>query len=294
MNRVTKFIDCVAYLPSPIDRWVIHQLAYLLSFPRFKYSQYCLHGIKAIFPDKTDSERHALFQESQRNFLISMLNFSKRSPQYMVSILDKIEVQGYEKIRSLVDSNRSVIGVSIHMSDFFHGFLKLGQTLPQSRKIGIIKLLNNKKREEFTSKKFNFLNIDIKYFNVPEKPAIKALKLLKSGGIVVTFLDVKDKAIKTTEVQFFDRPAQMPCGPAELAITSNSVIVPLHTYQHENGHYLLKIEDPIDTASLPQTSFSERSTVVTQKLATHIQDWITTHPEQWDFWWLVNELWTKK
>lgn len=287
---LTRFVDGIAYLPSPLDRWMADSVTFVLSSPKFKYSQYCLRGIKQVFPHKTDKERQTLFKQSQKHLMESMLNFSKRSPKYMMKTLENIRLHGYEKVESLVASGRSIVAVSIHMSDFFHGLLKLSQKLPEKRKIGLIKLLSNEKREQFTSQKMNQLNVDVKYFNVSKKPAIEVLRFLKSGGVMLTFLDIMHSSIKTTDVLFFNRQAKIPCGPTELAIASKSVIVPLYTHKSEEGEYILTIEDPIDTKLLPQVTFAEKTKLATQQLTNCIQTWIKQFPEQWEFWWLVNEL----
>jgi len=294
MSKIIKFIDTIAYLPFPFDRWITHQTASVLSSPRFKYSRYCIHGIQTLFPNITQNECQKIFKKSQHHLLESMLNFSKPSHKSMYKILNKTHIKGYEKIQILAKSNKPIVAVSIHMSDFFHGLLKLSQHLPKSRNIGLIKFGDNKKRELFTSRKMNSLDLNVTYFNLPNKPAFDVLRFLKNKGIMITFIDIIHSTIKTTKVQFFNREANFPCGPAELAIASNSIIVPLYTFKTENGTYSLNIEDPIDIHSLPGTSFKENTTWITQQLATYIQSWIERHPDQWEFWWLGNELWTKK
>ena len=89
---------------------------------------------------------------------------------------------------------------------------------------------------------------------------------------------------------FFNRQAKIPCGPTELAIASKSVIVPLYTHKSKDGEYILTIEDPIDTTLLPQVTFTEKTKFATQQITNCIQTWIKQFPEQWEFWWLVNEL----
>ncbi|RAP31308.1 hypothetical protein DID76_03085 [Candidatus Marinamargulisbacteria bacterium SCGC AG-414-C22] len=292
-------IDILTFVfPQRIAKKLSEFIAIILLKVNPKYTLDLISSVQKAFPLLQPSVVKKIVFNSQKNHLsiFSTYRYLALKPLKKIKpILKQVDILGKEHIDTLTKLNRPVVIVSIHMGDFFKGFLKLATLAPRTKEIGIIKWMNSSKKEEAAYKKFKDLGANLKLFRLRNKPGLEAVRFLKRGNVLLTLCDISPKFVKTTEISFFNKKTQFPCGPAELAVASQAIILPVYVTKL-NEREFLKICPPIDTTStLTQNeSLSEKSKKITHQLASLVEEWIYTHPDQWHFWGIMEELWTKQ
>ncbi len=254
-------------------------------------------SVKSIFPSKSSKSIKRIVFESHKNYMtfFSTYRYMAVNPLSKVKkILDEVDIVGKEHINHLYELNRPVVIVSIHMGDFFKGFLKLATLAPSTAEVGIIKWMNISKKETAAYSKFRELGANLKLFRLRDKPGLDAIRFLRRKNVLLTLCDIKSDLVKTTPVSFFDKTAHFPCGPAELAIAGQAIIMPVYTSESDGKSQLIVCE-PIDTLKVidEQASLSINGEKVTQLIVSYIENWIKNNPEQWHFWAILEELWEK-
>jgi phosphatidylinositol dimannoside acyltransferase len=97
---------------------------------------------------------------------------------------------------------------------------------------------------------------------------------LRGGGAVALICDRAMGASRTSRVQFLDREAHFPTGPAELAINTGARILPVALVYEGSGMVVLALE-PI--AALD----SESVAALTQRIADAIGECVRVSPCDW-------------
>lgn len=101
---------------------------------------------------------------------------------------------------------------------------------------------------------------------------------LRNGGLVC-LLGERDLSGRGVAVTFFGEPAQMPAGPARLAIDTGAPLLPVHCWFTPTG-WGFSVGDPIDT--------SHGVREATQALADSFAAGIAAHPADWH---MLQRLW---
>lgn len=101
---------------------------------------------------------------------------------------------------------------------------------------------------------------------------------LREGGLVC-LLGERDLSGRGVAVTFFGEPAQMPAGPARLAIETGAPLLPVHCWFTPTG-WGFSVGGPIDT--------SQGVRATTQALADRFAAGIAAHPADWH---MLQRLW---
>ncbi|MBG91332.1 MAG: hypothetical protein CL521_05900 [Actinobacteria bacterium] len=299
MNSLILIIDLLTLLfPQKIATQLSKHIATIFLKLNPQYTLRLMASVKAAFPALDHSKVKEIVFNSQRNhisFFSTYRFLALASLKRVKPILNEVDIVGKEHINLLTQLNKPVLIVSIHMGDFFKGFLKLATLAPKSKTIGLIKWMNSSKKEEAAYQKFIDLGANLKLFRLRDKPGMDAVKFLRKGNILLTMCDVSPQIVKTTSVSFFNQEAEFPCGPSELAIASQAIILPIY-FTKSNGRDTLNICPPIDTSSIwkQKGSLSSKSKKITQQLAKLVENWIRIYPDEWHFWVIMEELWKTK
>jgi KDO2-lipid IV(A) lauroyltransferase len=104
------------------------------------------------------------------------------------------------------------------------------------------------------------------------------IRTLKKGEAVGMLID-QDTKSQGVFVNFFDKPAHTPTGPAVLARRLNVPIIPVFMYLNKDLNYELECQPPLE---LVKTDDEENDiTVNTQKISDAYEAIIRRYPEQW-------------
>jgi KDO2-lipid IV(A) lauroyltransferase len=117
--------------------------------------------------------------------------------------------------------------------------------------------------------------------HVTYKTGVREMVKMLSAGKVIGMLMDQDAGRDGVFVDFFQRQASAPKGPAFLARMKNAPIVPTFITENTDGTHTVLIQKPIWVG---QTEDKEYDILVaTQQLTKIIEQHIISHPQEW-FW----------
>ena len=228
------------------------------------------------------------------SFFVDYQYFAITSPMALTKLVDTVHIEGENHLISGLQSERPLIITTIHMDSFLIGILKLSEYVSPKRKITIIKVNPPSKKEAAAYAQFVKKEVNFEILRVLEKPALETVKRLRQGQILVVMGDVDPDLSKTESVSFLGHQAKFPCGVIELAIASNSIILPMVMFKDPHSHdekHIVKIEELMDPQLLENVSFKEKTVLLTQRLVGYLESWITYTPEQWQMWIVLKRWW---
>ena len=105
--------------------------------------------------------------------------------------------------------------------------------------------------------------------------------------------DVPSRFGRAVSIEFFDRSANVVCGPAELAVLGRADIVPIFTHYDDSGASRVEAMPVLPARSLRQESKAARDArvvAITQRLWSLAEQQIRRYPAQWAHWLWIREL----
>jgi lauroyl/myristoyl acyltransferase len=80
------------------------------------------------------------------------------------------------------------------------------------------------------------------------------------------------------------KKSHLQWGIAQLAVTTKAIILPVINDKDSEGCNILKIELPIDASLAANEIISSKILRITQGLATCMEQWLISFPEQFQYW----------
>jgi|GEM_PF-5051558 len=305
MNRLfsifTWFLDkCIGIFPRKFTHQIARCMSFFLYITLFRY--FFNSDTKTI--QKALSVSHKQAKKIALNgfanlcvFLVDYQFMALASIKKVSDLMDTTNIVGLDHIQDSINSNRPIILASIHMDSFMIGVLKLCKLIPSQRHVAIIKFNSEKPKEIQSYAKFKELGANISVIRLNENPALEILKQLRAGNLIFIMCDVNPKLGKTVSVEWFGKSAHFHCGLVELAIATKALILPLVVSQSSNTskeNYMLTFEPPIDPLLVTASGFQEKTMLMSQLIASHIETWVKRNPGQWHSWGILTLAWNKE
>lgn len=111
-----------------------------------------------------------------------------------------------------------------------------------------------------------------------DKGAMELVRVLRKGGVLGVMLDL-DTTRGGLVTELFGAPAQLPQGPARLAMMSRAPIVPFWTVRRPDGGYHVTIEPALTYT--PSGDKDADAARLTRILAERMEVWLGRYPDQW-------------
>ncbi len=108
------------------------------------------------------------------------------------------------------------------------------------------------------------------------------LACLRKGGITCFLVDHNTRSREAVFLPFLGETAAVNMGPAMLALRAKALIFPIFLRREENGRYLLRMEEPLDTATL-EGPLADRVREAAFFYTKAMEKQVLDAPEQW-FW----------
>jgi len=298
VKRIIPLVDITARcLPQRMSEKIISAISVLACNTFYnKQYRYTSSLVNSVFNEMTVKESKYIARTSFKTFCMFFSEyqiFARRSPEVISSLAENVKLQGEDNLQLAISSGQPAIVVSIHMGEFYSGFLKLCFLSPKTRPVTIIKMPQQSKKEDAAYRNFRSTGLNINVLRLENKPGIEAFKKLREGHILFMLCDLSSSHFKkTAQVKFLGDSARFAIGPAELALTTEAIILPVVVFRDEDGANILRIEQPIDTRLYKKEgNLTEAATRVTQAMVNFFDGWIRKHPGQWHFWPYLGSIW---
>jgi lauroyl/myristoyl acyltransferase len=119
----------------------------------------------------------------------------------------------------------------------------------------------------------------------PTSRAAKCVEALRAGTVLVMTPDIAQKAGKGVPVKLLDRTANLPSGPASIAMLAEAPFVPLFG-RLEAGRQILQPRLPIDVRSLPRAAGGRKAALrrAMQTWTDQFEEFLRRSPAAWFLW----------
>ena len=181
-----------------------------------------------------------------------------------------------------------VLLTTIHMGDFLHAILQLAEIMGRDE----IFIVRQKKPDDVEARvfaKLDGIGVRAKAIRSYEtSAAIKVMRALTEGAIVVILFDLPESYGAGTSVRFFAHELSWVSAPSLLAKRTRSILVPFVSYRTPSGFFqcdVLEVHDfSVESAANCDTNG------LAQKLANIAEQYVQRFPEQWLQWPLIPEM----
>jgi Kdo2-lipid IVA lauroyltransferase/acyltransferase len=251
-------------------------IAYTGSVIKWKRSKIALNNLDIVFPEKTVSEKKAIYRESLRNMLKSFYEFA-----YIINgkctaeeVLKMADASGLEYLDELKTMKQGAILYSGHFGNFPLMIIWLAfKGYPIA---AIYKEASNLPDDFFGNhmKKFNITPLTYKS---EVSLTMAVIRALREGNIVLIQNDQSHP--RGIYIDFFNKSVPSPAGPALLAKRVGVPVIPAYICRDNNNHHKITI--------LPEIPLQEEDDQETfLRLNTQIQiNWIAElllkNPTEW-------------
>lgn len=181
-----------------------------------------------------------------------------------------------------------VIITTIHMGDFFHAILQLAEIISRNE----IYIVRQKKPDDVEARVFAKLDaIGVKARAIRSyetSSAIKVMRALKKGAIVVILFDLPESYGAGTSVRFCEHDLSWVSAPSLLAQRTRSILVPFVSYRASSGLFQCDVLEVYDF-SAGSTAMCDANGLA-QQLANIAEQYVQRFPEQWLQWPMLPEM----
>ncbi|MFC1624125.1 lysophospholipid acyltransferase family protein [Candidatus Omnitrophota bacterium] len=227
-------------------------------------------------------ECRVLARKVFRNFGLYLVDFFRMLRLDEESIKRKVQIEGLEKLDSIIKQGKGAILLSCHIGNWEMGGVVMAM---MGYDISAVVLRHrHKKINEF-------------FIGQREKKGMKAITmkstmkrcvsaLLEKG--LLALLGDRDFTNAGVVLDFFGVPTSIPKGPALLSFKTNSPIVPLFFIRVDRFNYKFIFDDPIEVKEAPGIEADEIAKSISKKFIPVMEKYIRQYPEQWlvfrEFW----------
>jgi len=214
-------------------------------------------------------------REAYKNFAKSMVEYSLFPSLSKTKILSMVKLQGAENFDEVLAAGRGAIVVAGH----FGSWELMGAAVSQ---MGypvdfLVGEQHNLLVDEMMNEHRRCMGIGIIKMGAAAKGIMRAL----NNNRLVAMLSDQDAGSDGTVVQFFNRPASTPKGPAAFALKMNCPIIVSFIIRENRGKQKIIIEKPIFGTKTSDKEENIRS--LTQAYTGLLEDYIRRYPDHW-FW----------
>ena len=269
--KIISFIVCI--LPRTLRRVTgngLGQLCWIL-VPKKRKSM-AIHNVTQGL-NASVSQAEAIVRQSTVRFgrmFLEVLAF----PKIKKEINRQIRFEGKAYLTEALAHGRGAVLATAHSGNW--ELLGASLALCGFPMIAVAQKQTNAEMDRFINDYRSLVGMHVTY-----KTGVREMLKMLSDGKVIGMLMDQDAGRDGIFVDFFQRPAAAPKGPAFLARMKNAPIVPAFITENMDGTHTVLIQKPI---WVDQTQDKEKDIwVATQQLTKIIEQHVITYPQEW-FW----------
>lgn len=246
------------------------RLFHLLDRPHRRVAE---RNVAAAFPTRPPAEQRAIVRRAFEHFgrlLFSLLKFGTLTAEQM---LERVEFEGEERVRSAYAQGRGVLFVTGHF-----GYWEL-QALVHGQRLQPMSVMARALDNPFLHGLLERLRTRTGNGVIYRQGTLRrALRVLQDGQGVGILIDQHIQSRDAIQVDFFNRPASTTPLVAALALRTGAPIVPLFALPIGVGRYRMVYEHPIEP---PPADAADPVLALTQRCSDVLEMYVRRHPELW-------------
>ncbi|XOV88608.1 MAG: hypothetical protein ACFHX7_01720 [Pseudomonadota bacterium] len=197
-----------------------------------------------------------------------------------VQLAETLQTRGLADVAAYINrSSRGVVVTTLHGGDYLLALLRLRLALGNRRRILVVRKKAPSKLEKAVFDRIG-QGTDLEVVRHEEKRAIRLVRALRQGHLVVALFDLPASYGPTAEVSLLGQSMHLVRGPAELAVLGEADIIPMVAWRNGPLPHM---------ACLPPLRPAAVETACRQ-LAEIATGYILAQPAQWQHWFHIPEM----
>jgi len=279
-KRITVYLFRIIYLMSYLFPLKFYQkIGGVIGLTGYyfipKYRNIAIKNVKSVLL-KNDKQAKNLvkkvFINQAKNFF-ELLQMSKLNRD---DVLKYIEIKNIHNLKNAFEKKKGVILLTAH----FGNWELIGAV------ICFYKFPLNVIARKIYIDEFNQILIKIRE-KFGEKVILRGeifsakyiLKALKKGEIIAMLIDQNTKSVPGIYVNFLNKIAYTPIGPAAISLRSKCSLVPAFIYKNKNNKHTVEFLPEVEL--IRTNDYKYNLLLNTQKFNKIIEKYIQNYPEQW-------------
>jgi len=273
-NLVVLFSKIVCLLPANIRRICGNLLGQfcLLLVPRKRWQMAINNAQLSLGLDK-DSAR-TMVRHSVARFgpmFMEVLALPKITAEKMA---DHVSISGVKYFEDALAAGKGVVLATAHSGNWeimgaalaMHGFPL----------VAVVQKQTNQAMDRFINDYRTLAGMHVTY-----KSGVREMVRLLKQGMIIGLLADQDAGHDGVFVDFFDRPASTPQGPAALARLNDAPIIPAFITADADGRHTIHVYPAIWVHKTADRTAD--IVIATQAVTKIVEEHISHHPQEW-FW----------
>ncbi|MBN2870735.1 MAG: lipid A biosynthesis acyltransferase [Campylobacterales bacterium] len=262
-------------LPRSWRKWLFTALASLAHRFAKKRNRVIRQNLTFAFQDTlNEAQIDEIERYCYRNLALNVLQIMENRRNDAEKLAKQVTFENREKLDAVLAEGRGVIFISAHFGNW-----EIGATALASLVTPVTAIYKGLDRPEFDPYLLEARSRH-RLEMIEKDGALKHLaKALKGRKAVSLLIDQASNARHGVKVNFFGHPTYHSSTPAILSYKYNAPIVALYILTHDEEHYTIRFEDPIEVRADDPESILE----ATQAQVTTLERIIRAHPKFW-FW----------
>ncbi len=271
------------YIPKPLALFFCYCISQILYWASSDLRKLVYSNMKELLTEKPSKKLHRLTRSYFYQMTVVLYEILIES-----SSLDKVEnnkfdVKGENYIKQELDQGKGVIIFTPHVGNFFYYYWYLTQRYPC---LTVATMGSSELRPLYSI----FENMGCRALDYDEVPAVEIVRQLKrhlaNNGVVFLLGDFWRPNFPPA--RFFGRSTRTPAGSAMLSLEGKVPIIPMLGYRKKRFKHDIQFYAPVYLYQ--KWSPSQRSQAINE-LNEWLEEMVKTKPDQWFYWFNVNERW---
>jgi len=277
-------VTCFGLIPLWLRKTLFIGLWWIFYHISPKQRFIAVHNLLRAFPDKSMAEIVRIAKGAYRNLACVSAEFfdlPRMNPERLNRIL---EIEGLEHAQTALKKKRGLLLFGAHFGNWeLMAVAASHYVAPMS---AVYRPLDN----PFLDRIVRYVRSSAGNSPVPKRRAmLQMVRVLGKGGTVGLLIDQNVSWKEGIFVDFFGRPACTTDGLAQMALRTESPVIPGFIVRKNDGRYRLIIGEEVEIVR--SGNWDDDVRINTQKFTRIIEDMVRQYPDQWL--WLHNRWKTK-
>ena len=263
----------VGGLPEPLSRAMGTAIGLAFYMVDAQHRRVAVSQLAAAFPTRSRRECRRIARQTFAHFgrlLVAMLRFSTLTPP---EILERIEVEGDERVRAGHAAGNGVIIFVGHFGFWeLHGIV---HGIVLSSLAVLARPLDNPLLDAMLERIRRATGNTVIY---RQGALRKVLRTLEANGSVAIPIDQHIQGANAVTVDFFERPASTTSALAMLALRTGAPVIPAFALPLPGGRYRMIYEHPVEP---PAPGSADPVREFTQRCSDVLEMYVRRHPHLW-------------
>jgi len=241
------------------------------------------NNLAEIFPDKPRKELRVICKKVFRNFAKYLVDFFRFNIIDLEYINKNVKLENLHYFDQARSAGNGVVVLTAHLGNWELGGVVIAQL---GYPLWVVALPHkSKKVNDFFDAQRASRGVKV----IAMGKAVRSCICQINKNNMVALVGDRDFTEKGIALDFFNRPAYFPLGPAALSLMTGAVIVPGFMLRNADDSFTLKIEKGIEFT--PTGDREKDLEGIIRRYKNIFEDYIRSYPEQW---YVFRHFWIKE